>query len=63
MSQLRKTRWHEASCTLGHPMKTTAETPMTESTATMASPAMMVPKMTATTVAAAMMMVMSVRFP
>jgi hypothetical protein len=67
MSRQRKTRWHESSCTPGHPMKmtmkTTAGTPTMESTVTMASPAMMVPKTIAVMMAAAMMMVMSTRFP
>jgi hypothetical protein len=44
-------------------MKTMAGTPTTESMAMMASPAMMVPETTAATTIAAMMMVMSARFP
>jgi hypothetical protein len=65
-SRPRKTRWQEVSCAPGHPMKmlmeTTAGTLTTESTATMAPPATLVPKMTAATIAAVMMMAMSVRF-
>jgi hypothetical protein len=55
MSQLRKTRRQEASCALGHPLRTmmkmTVGTQTTESTAMMASPATMVPEMTAVTAA------------
>jgi hypothetical protein len=61
MSRLRKTRRQEASCALGHPMKTTMK--MMESTVMMASPATMVPETAAALVAAVMMMVMSARFP
>jgi hypothetical protein len=44
-------------------MKTTAGSPTTESTVTMASPATMVPETTAATAATAMTMVMSAQFP
>jgi hypothetical protein len=58
MSRPRKTQRQEASCESGHLMKTTAGTPTTESTTMMASAVTMVLEVTA-----AMIMVMSVRFP
>jgi hypothetical protein len=66
MSQPRKTRRQEVSCTPGCPMKMTMETmagtPTTESTATMAPPAMIVLETTTAMAVAMMMMVMSARF-
>jgi hypothetical protein len=61
-SQPRKTQWQEVSCAPGRPMKTTAGTPMMESTAMMAPPAMIVQETTTTMAAAVMTMVMSARF-
>ncbi len=58
MSRPKKTRRQEASCESGHLMKTTVGTPTTESTAMMASAVTMVLEVTA-----AMIMVMSARFP
>jgi hypothetical protein len=67
MSRSRKTRRQEAFSASGHPMKTTMKmtvgTPTTESTVTMASPAMKLSETMVATAAAAMMMVMSARFP
>jgi hypothetical protein len=62
MSQPRKTQWQEVSCVPGRPMKTTAGTPMMESTAMMAPPAMIVQETMTTMAAAVMTMVMSARF-
>jgi hypothetical protein len=63
MSRPRKTQRQEVSCAPSRPMKmmmeTTAGTLMTESTTTMAPPAMIVPEMTAATAIAVMTMVMS----
>jgi hypothetical protein len=63
MSRPRKTQRQQASYASSRLMKTTAGTPMMESTTMMASLATMVPETTAATVAATMMMVMSARFP